>query len=340
MPIYLDHAHNSLPKPKEVGQAMAAALNAPLDGTLIEKAARKAEEFFHSPGSYLFTANRTQSLKIILEQILPPDGQLLYIGLWTDGLGKLLEGNIAIPLDRKGQIDLPQVEGQISPQTKLILTHFACPLTGTILPWKEIQALAHKYEIPMVLDISTAVGLLPLELNDCDLAIFPGHTGLLCPPGIAGLYISPRLLESHPWPTQEELGTPNLPGIAGLMAAMKLLMKKDLSQLQKIWQGYLKDLLDFIAQYPGVAIYGPGDPLGQVPILAFNIQDLPAKEVAAVIDEVYDIQLAGSITLPEAMASSLGCPPTGLLRASFSYQTRPEEIAYFSRAIKEISIPV
>src|SRR5437773_213099 len=135
-----------------------------------------------------------------------------------------------------------EYEKLLTPRTKLVsVTHVSNTL-GTINPIKRIIELAHRRQIPVLIDGAQAAPHLAIDVQelDCDFYAFSGHK-VYGPTGIGILYGKAALLEAMPpyqgggdmissvtferttyncLPHKFEAGTPNIAGVIGLGAAL------------------------------------------------------------------------------------------------------------------------
>jgi cysteine desulfurase len=133
-----------------------------------------------------------------------------------------------LSVDRKGQLDLMELEAAITGNTALISTMYANNETGTLFPIEQVGAIAKEYGATFHVDAVQVAGKLPLTLNTStvDLMTISGHK-LHAPKGIGALYVRrgfrfrPLLIGGH----QERgrrAGTENVAGIVGLGKAAEL----------------------------------------------------------------------------------------------------------------------
>ena len=128
------------------------------------------------------------------------------------------------------------LEREIRPETRLIAITHASNVVGTVLPIEEITAAAHQHGVIVLLDAAQSVGHIQLCLRkmQVDLVAFGAHKGLMGPPGVGLLLVnnadvglvplmmggtgfhSGQLAPPMLFPHSYEVGTPNLPAIAGL----------------------------------------------------------------------------------------------------------------------------
>jgi isopenicillin-N epimerase len=127
-------------------------------------------------------------------------------------------------------------ERAITPRTRILVFSHITTATGTILPVKEISAMARAKGILTHVDGAHAVGQIPLDLHDlgCDFYASSPHKWLMSPKGTGLLYVREPLQEklwvnvvSGEWKNYalkayrfENLGTSNLSVMVGLRAAL------------------------------------------------------------------------------------------------------------------------
>src|SRR5258708_7832049 len=76
-----------------------------------------------------------------------------------------------------GLIDLKELEAAIKPTTILIAIMYANNEIGTVMPIKEISAIARKHGVLVFTDGTQAVGKIPVNVNKkgTDLRAFTAH---------------------------------------------------------------------------------------------------------------------------------------------------------------------
>jgi cysteine desulfurase len=133
-----------------------------------------------------------------------------------------------LSVDKRGQLDLMEVEAAMTGGTALVTTMYANNETGVIFPVEQIGAIAKEYGATFHVDAVQAVGKVPINLqtSTIDMLTLSGHK-LHAPKGIGALYVRrgfrfrPLLLGGH----QERgrrAGTQNVPSIIGLGKAAEL----------------------------------------------------------------------------------------------------------------------
>jgi cysteine desulfurase len=133
-----------------------------------------------------------------------------------------------LSVDRKGQLDLMELEAALTGDTALVTTMYANNETGVIFPIEQIGLRVKEYGALFHVDAVQAVGKVPITLktSSIDMLTLSGHK-LHAQKGIGALYIRkgtrfrPFLIGGH----QERgrrAGTENVPGIVGLGKAAEI----------------------------------------------------------------------------------------------------------------------
>lgn len=211
-----------------------------------------------------------------------------------------------LPLCGDGAIDLAAAEAMFAEKPPAFVAVSAVSnVTGYILPAAEIFRLAKRHKAFTLLDGSQAVGLIPLRFGQlrADAVTFAGHKTLYGPFGIAGCCIKnkvdlnpvlsggtgSRSTELEPprrMPGKLECGSKDIVAIRGLHAALKwLLTVNPLKQEQEL-TGYL---LEKLREIPGIHLYTAPSPERQAGVVSLNLDGFQCGEVAAILDDRYDI---------------------------------------------------
>lgn len=176
-----------------------------------------------------------------------------------------------------------------------VFTH-ASNVCGLCLPVKELCALCRDRGITTVVDCAQTAGHIPINIRelDGDVLCIAGHKGLGGPMGTGALIVNPhRLLffdtlieggtgvasreRTMPGvlPERLEAGTVNITGIAGLAAAVRELaidVEREKALRQKLIEG--------LRAIKGVSVYGTEAAADYMPLVLFNVGDIPSDTVA------------------------------------------------------------
>ena len=134
-----------------------------------------------------------------------------------------------------GLVDLAELEAAIKPNTILIALMYANNEIGTVMPMKEISAIAKKHGVLVFSDAVQAVGKIPVDVNKdgIDLMAFTAHK-MYGPKGVGALYVrrkNPRVkvtaqLDGGGHERGMRSGTLNVPGIVGFGKACEICMNE------------------------------------------------------------------------------------------------------------------
>jgi len=146
------------------------------------------------------------------------------------------------PITDDGELDLAATAALIGPRTKFVAIAHVANALGTILPVREVIAMARRVGAKVLIDGCQAVPHMAVDVRDLDVDfyVFSGHK-LYGPTGIGILYAKyDHLVAMPPWqgggdmirsvtfekteyadpPTKFEAGTPHIAGAVGLGAAI------------------------------------------------------------------------------------------------------------------------
>ncbi|MBO7469143.1 MAG: aminotransferase class V-fold PLP-dependent enzyme, partial [Bacteroidales bacterium] len=166
--------------------------------------ARQAQEI-------VFTRGTTESLNLLatsLGQLLVNEGDKVVVSAmehhsnmvpWQQMLMRSKGELLVIRMDKNGVLDLNHYEELLKQRPKIVSIAHISNTLGTVNPIKEMIAMAHKYDIPVVIDgaQSMAHQVIDVQDLDCDFYVFSGHK-MYAPMGIGGLYGKMEWLEKMP----------------------------------------------------------------------------------------------------------------------------------------------
>jgi len=258
-----------------------------------------------------------------------------------------------IPINHEGELVMEEFRRLLNDKTKFVsITHVSNAL-GTIVPVKEIVALAHQRGVPVMLDGAQAVPHLRVDVQDlgCDFYAFSGHK-LFGPTGVGALYGRAELLEKMPpyqgggdmislvtfekthynvLPYKFEAGTPNIAGGIGLGVAIDYLLPLDWCQLAAHEHKLLSYATAALSSIDGLRIIGTAKE--KAGVLSFVLDHVHAHDVGTILDQEGVAVRAGHHCAMPVM-QRFGVPAT--TRASFAFYNTIEEIDVLVRAIHRV----
>ena len=104
-----------------------------------------------------------------------------------------------IPIDDRGELMEDALEQLFTPRTKLVSVAHVSNVLGTINPVKEITAIAHAHQVPVLIDGAQSIPHMKIDVQDidADFYVFSGHK-IYAPTGIGVLYGKENWLDKLP----------------------------------------------------------------------------------------------------------------------------------------------
>lgn len=168
-----------------------------------------------------------------------------------------------VPVDRDGVVDLEVLRSAVGPETALVCCMLANNETGVIEPVSEAADLAHAAGALLLCDAVQAAGKIPVDLPAlrADLALVTGQK-FGGPRGAGALWSAPGVklapLAGGHQERGRRAGTENLPGVAGMGAALEAAVAVLAVDGERI-RG-LRDRLEagLVSALPGTRVNGAG----------------------------------------------------------------------------------
>ena len=217
MPIYLDNAATSFPKPSQVTEAVEKTLrlNAANPGRgghqlslqagrLVMECRETVARFFgvRDASRIAFTANATEAINLGLFGLLQPGDRVVTTSMEHNAvvrpLRALSERGITVArvqADRLGVVDPAEVRQACTDGTRLLVMNHCSNVTGTLQAIEELGPWCRSRGIVFMVDAAQSAGIFPIHVEQLaiDLLAVPGHKSLLGPPGTGFLYVRPGL---------------------------------------------------------------------------------------------------------------------------------------------------
>ncbi len=319
--IYLDHNAITPMRPEAI-EAVGRSLHVFGNPSSVHAAGRAARDLLDAsreklaralgaaPSEIVFTSGATEAAAMAIRGALaeaPPERRAVAVTAVEHPCVTDLAASLAIagtpvqvvPVDRQGLPDLEVLRSAVGTETAIVCGMLANNETGVLLPVREMAAVAHRAGALFFCDAVQAVGKIEVDVRSlgADLLALtaqklggPRGAGALWLRG--GVRISP-LLGGH----QERgrrAGTENLPGIAGLGAAVEAALSHRAEEERRL-RG-LRDRLEagLLAAVPRTRVNGglaerlPGtlsvtfaDADGEALLMALDLEGICASAGAA-----------------------------------------------------------
>jgi selenocysteine lyase/cysteine desulfurase len=302
---------------------------------------------------------------MILKGLLHPGDHALVSSVEHNGvmrpLTQLADHGVTfdrIPQTGDDMLDLDAAESLIRPNTRLMMLTHASNVSGTVLPIAEAGNLCRERGIFLAVDAAQTAGHVPIDLSatHIDALCVPSHKGLRGPAGIGAMLFSPALAkaldplitggtgsDSHTevqpdyMPDRFESGTPNLPGIYGLHAALCELEREGLAWRQQQEEALLKRFLRGLDAIPGIRVLGTRDLERKIGVV--SIDCTARKDNAEVADRLareFGILTRCGLHCAPSAHKTYGTFPQGTVRFSFNSSNTVQEIDRALQTIQSI----
>jgi cysteine desulfurase family protein len=307
------------------------------------------------PDRLIFALNATDALNLALKGTLRDGDHAVTSDLEHNSVlrplhGLARAGRISLTVVRSqdgGLLDPADVAKAMTAKTRLVALTHASNVLGSLQPIDALGAEVRRRGALFLVDASQTAGVVPIRLSDLpvDLLAFTGHKGLLGPMGTGGLYLGERASDVRPWreggtgfradsphhpdelPYRLEGGTPNVIGIAGLLAGVQVLEARGVDAVLAHERRLLAQLLDGLQRLPRVRLYGPRDAALRTGICSFTVDGLDPKEVVTALDQEFAIAARAGLHCAPLLHERLGTLPGGTCRFSVGPFTTPGDVA-------------
>lgn len=312
----------------------------------------------------VFTANSTEALNIAINGTIHRGDHVISTDCEHNSVLRPLyrleeERGVEldfVPADRQGRVDYSDFERLMRPNTRAVVCTHCSNLTGNIMDLEHISDIAHRHGALLLVDASQTAGTVPIHMEalGVDVLCFTGHKGLMGPQGTGGLCIRPGV-EIAPWkvggsgvhsydrhqpmeyPTRLEAGTLNSHGIAGLSAALDVILERGVEDIQRAEHALMQRFYEGVRDIPGVTVYGDFSAPERCAIVALNIRDYDSSAVSDELTVTYGIATRPGAHCAPRMHKALGTTEQGAVRFSFSCYNTEQEVDAAIAAVRAIA---
>ncbi|MGB4291895.1 MAG: cysteine desulfurase [Bacteroidales bacterium] len=258
-----------------------------------------------------------------------------------------------IPITNRGEIIMEEYVKLLTEKTKLVAVTQVSNALGTVVPVKEVTALAHQLGIPVLIDGAQGIQHRQVDVQEigCDFYAFSGHK-IYGPAGTGILYGREKYLEElPPWhgggdmiksvsfektiyndlPFKFEAGTPNYPGIIGLGRAIDYIRElglEDISNREKRLLDYATEKLSGIDRVKII-----GNAAEKVSVISFVIEGIHQYDAGMILDKL-GIAVRTGNHCAQPLIERLGLE--GTIRASLCFYNTEEEIDTLAEGIRNV----
>ena len=209
------------------------------------------------------------------------------------------------PINEDGDIEIDKFEKLITPKTKIVgITHLS-NVTGTIVPVKEIVEIAHKKNIPVLIDGCQSAPHIKIDVQDidCDFYVMSAHK-VYGPTGVGILYGKKKWLENLPpymggggmisevkkdkityasLPEKYEAGTMPTAEVIAFNESIKFMNSIGIENLMNHERELTNYALEKLKKINAVKLIG--NPKNKAGVISFTVKGIHPHDIATILDE-------------------------------------------------------
>jgi cysteine desulfurase/selenocysteine lyase len=318
-----------------------------------------------SPAEIVFTRGTTEAINLVASSFCrafcKPDDEILITAMehhanivpWqlqSEITGVKLQ---VAPINTDGELIMEEFEKKISPKTKLISVTHISNVLGTINPIEKIIEIAHKHNIPVLIDAAQSVQHATVDVQklDCDFLVFSSHK-IYGPTGVGVLYGKENRLNAMPpyqgggemiasvsfekttfneLPFKFEAGTPDFVGTTALATALNYVSDIGINNIAQYEHELLEYATERLLAIPNLRIYGSAKQ--KCSLISFLINGIHPYDLGMLLDKM-GIAVRTGHHCAEPLMRELGIDST--VRASFAFYNTKEEIDVLVEGIERI----
>lgn len=259
-----------------------------------------------------------------------------------------------IPVNETGELMMEEFLKMINEKVKMISVVYVSNSLGTINPVKDIIDIAHRHNIPVMLDAAQAAPHFKIDVKylDCDFLAFSGHK-VYGPTGIGILYGKEKYLENmipyqsggemiktvtydktvfNELPYKFEAGTPNIEGAIGLGAAIDFVNNLGHDNISLYETELLKYGNRKLEELGGIRFIGTAKEKASV--ISFLIDGVHPYDTGTILDQMGIAVRTGFHCTQPLIEQKYNLP--GTVRASFAVYNTKEEIDKLAEGLLKV----
>ncbi|MHB8653960.1 MAG: SufS family cysteine desulfurase [Terriglobia bacterium] len=257
------------------------------------------------------------------------------------------------PINDSGELLLDEFNNLLNPRTKFVAVAHVSNALGTVNPVRRIVELAHRSNVPVLIDGAQAAPHIKIDVQalDCDFYTLSSHK-IFGPTGVGILYGKAALLEAMPpyqgggdmissvtfektlynvIPYKFEAGTPNIAGVIGLGAGIDYVNRVGLEKIAAYEHELLTYATEQLTKIPGLRIIGTSKE--KAAVLSFVLEGVHPHDAGTILDQE-GIAVRTGHHCAQPVMNRFGIPAT--TRASLAFYNTKEEVDALVRGIKKV----
>ncbi len=256
------------------------------------------------------------------------------------------------PIDENGDIIIDKLKELITSKTKIISVTHVSNVTGTIVPIKDIVEIAHKKNIPVLVDGCQSAPHIKINVKDldCDFYVISCHK-VYGPTGVGILYAKKKWLEKlppyiggggmisevkkdkityAPVPEKYEAGTMPTAEVVAFNESIKFMQSIGIENIMKHEKEITDYALEKLKTINSVNIIG--NPKNKAGVISFTIKGIHPHDISTIVDEE-GVAIRAGHHCCQILHEKLGLTATA--RASIGIYNTKEDIDILCQSIEK-----
>jgi cysteine desulfurase / selenocysteine lyase len=258
-----------------------------------------------------------------------------------------------LPFADNGELKTDRFESLITDRTKIVAVTHVANTVGTVNPVKEFIRIAHRHNVPVLVDGAQSIPHIKIDLQDldCDFYVFSGHK-IYGPTGIGVLYGKRTWLDVMPpflsggemidrvtfekttyneLPYKFEAGTPHYVGAIAMGTAIQYLQDIGLENIAAYEHQLLTHATAKMKALGNLQIFGEAP--SKTGVICFRLDQIHPFDLGTLLDQMGIAVRTGRLCADPVM-DHFGV--SAMTRASFAFYNNIEEIERFIDALGRI----
>lgn len=316
----------------------------------------------------IFTRNVTEGLNLLIKGFFKPGDHVLVSAMEHNAVMRPLVQMehmgitfTRIPCTKEGELLTHELGACLRRNTKAVIMTHASNVCGTMMPLAEVGSFCKAHGLQFFVDSAQTAGVFPIDMEAMNISAvaFTGHKGLLGPQGIGGVVLQSGLEQkiepliaggtgsiSHTedipmfMPDRFEAGTPNLPGIVGLHAALDWIERTGMEHIQshelELTNRFLSGI-ESLCKCGAIRLIGRKNGENRTGVVSLQTLNVDLARAAYLLDSRYGIMTRVGLHCAPSAHRTLGTYPTGTIRFSFGFTNTYQDVDAALRALEEIA---
>jgi cysteine desulfurase/selenocysteine lyase len=256
------------------------------------------------------------------------------------------------PIDENGDIIIDKLKELITSKTKIISVTHVSNVTGTIVPIEDIVEIAHKRNIPVLVDGCQSAPHIEINVKDldCDFYVISCHK-VYGPTGVGILYAKKKWLEKLPpyiggggmisevkkdkityasVPEKYEAGTMPTAEVVAFNESIKFMQSIGIENIMKHEKEITDYALEKLKTINSVNIIG--NPKNKAGVISFTLKGIHPHDISTIVDEE-GVAIRAGHHCCQILHEKLGLAATA--RASIGIYNTKEDIDILCQSIEK-----